>query len=95
MKELAEVSGQGALGVSSCPHPPHPSSVDKLHGSHVEKFSGNRVLFPTSLNEKSQKESPGVIGVSVYRQKEINLELSLKGLMLKLQYFSHLMQRVD
>lgn len=49
MKELAEVSGQGALGVSSCPHPPHPSSVDKLHGSHVEKFSGNRVLFPTSL----------------------------------------------
>lgn len=49
MKELAEVSGQGALGVSSCPYPPHPSSVDKLHGSHVEKFSGNRVLFPTSL----------------------------------------------
>ena len=27
--------------------------------------------------------------------KEINLEYSLEGLMLKLQYFGHLMQRVD
>jgi len=27
--------------------------------------------------------------------KEINSEYSLKGLMLKLQYFGHLMQRVD
>ena len=27
--------------------------------------------------------------------KEINLEYSLEGLMLKLQYFGHLMQRTD
>ena len=27
--------------------------------------------------------------------KEINLECSLEGLMLKLQYFGHLMRRVD
>ena len=27
--------------------------------------------------------------------KEINLEYSLEGLMLKLQYFDHLMQRAD
>ena len=27
--------------------------------------------------------------------KEINLEYSLEGLMLKLQYFGHLMQRAD
>ena len=27
--------------------------------------------------------------------KEINLEYSLEGLMLKLQYFGHLMQKVD
>ena len=33
--------------------------------------------------------------VTEQSQKEINLEYSLKRLMLKLQYFGHLMQRVD
>ena len=41
-------------------------------------------------------ESPGLQGDQNQSiVKEISLEYSLKGLMLKLQYFGHLMQRTD
>ena len=35
------------------------------------------------------------LGFESYMVKEINPEYSLEGLMLKLQYFGHLMQRTD
>ena len=34
-------------------------------------------------------------GIKVVNPKEINLEYSLEGLMLKLQYFGHLQGRAD
>ena len=42
-------------------------------------------IFESSVNSKEIKPI----------QKEINPEYSLEGLMLKLQYFGHLMQRAD
>ena len=47
------------------------------------------VLEKTCKNPLDSKE------IKPVDLKEINSEYSLKGLMLKLQYFGHLMQKVD
>ena len=47
--------------------------------------------------EKTHEESPGLQGDPTSQSvlKEITPEYSLEGLMLKIQYFGHLMQRTD
>ena len=50
------------------------------------------MLLNSGVGEDSW-ESLGLQGVQPVNPKEINREYSLEGLMLKLQYFGHLMQR--
>ena len=51
--------------------------------------------FSTVVLEKSLESTLDHKEIKPINSKEINPEYSLKGLILKLQYFGHLMQRAD
>ena len=61
---------------------------------HKEGWAPKNWFFQTVVLEKTL-ESPWYSKIKQSTLKEINPEYSLEGLMLKLQYFGHLMQRTD
>ena len=69
-----------------------PVIMDRCEGWTIRKAEHRRMLLNCGAREDSY-ESIGQQGQSIL--KEINLEYSLEELMLKLQYFGHLMRRAD
>ena len=69
-----------------------PVIMDRCEGWTIRKAEHRRMLLNCGAREDSY-ESIGQQGQSIL--KEINLEYSLEELMLKLQYFGHLMRRDD
>ena len=71
-----------------------PSICDSFRHGRIGQFLEDRGTGVTSLGDGLYAEK---VGISISILKEINLEYSLEGLMLKLnlQYFGHLMRRAD
>ena len=67
---------------------------NSLHLDHKERQEPKNWCFQTSMLEKTL-ESPLDCKINQSVSKEISPGYSLEGLMLKLQYFGHLMQRAD
>ena len=63
----------------------------KQRGFHSNLSPGTPRLWPEALTHPSGNQ----LSLFVCKQKEIHPEYSLEELMLKLQYFGHLMQRVN
>ena len=60
------------------------------------RLSTKKLMLSNSGAREDSRESPGQQGYQAKSiLKEMNLKHSLEGLMLKLQYFGHLMQRAD
>ena len=62
---------------------------------HEESWAPKNWCFWTVVLEKTLESSLDCKEIHQSILKEINLEYSLEGLTLKLQYFGHLMQRAD
>ena len=69
-------------------HPLLPPSPPALNLSQHQVFDGGAEIVVLEKSPLDSKEIKPII-------KEINPEYSLKGLMLKLQYFDHLLGRAD
>ena len=61
----------------------------------ITRAECQRVIFSTCGVEKTLENPLDCKEIKQSILKEINAEYSLEGLMLKLHYFGHLMQRTD